>query len=224
MLWIIWVFLFHFILEGPQLRVCDEVGLIKHVMRCVLETNIFSQGQLQSVCDGYVYIGILIDVLTRSLSWDAHRCQQITQTWTHTHSWRIHYGSSAKCGFSLLYSDSNLLKPIIRVKGCLFVFLRSASFCFNVGSEREGSVAHKRELECRSHPSYFQFFPHDERESPEVFISQPTAPPPRSPSPSARHIIAGLHKRLHFESILRNVFYEMCQRYWFVLRRGGQRG
>lgn len=113
-----------------------------------------------------------------------------------------------KVCFFFWYSDPNSAKPIIRVKGCLFVSLRSASYCFNVGTEREGSVTHKRELECRSHPSYFQFFPHDESESPGVFISQRMGPPRshhRSSSPSARHVIAGLHKWLHFESILGNV-------------------
>lgn len=196
------------------------------------------------MCFGNKYLltgPITVSVWRLSLHWNLNRCTYTValvgrtqmsadntdmNTHTHTHEESI-TGPRQSAVFSLLYSDSNWLKPIIRVKGCLFVFLRSASYCFNVGSEREGSVAHKRELECRSHPSYFQFFPHDERESPGVFISQSTGPP-RSlpPSPSLSVPLSSSHNCraplwVHIEKC---VLRDVCQCYWFVLRRGGQRG
>lgn len=167
------------------------------------------------MCDGYVYI--LIDVLTQSLSRDTLR--QITQTYSrheHTHTltknplWALN-----KAWFSPLYPDSNLFKPIIKVKGCLFVF-RARPHPVLMLAHGEGIVAHKRKLECRSHHHTFILPPTMRENPPGCSLVSPQAPPPTSLPPStlsARHVIAGLHKWLHFESILRIVFYENCHCY-----------
>ena len=94
-----------------------------------------------------------------------------------------------KAWFSLCTQIPNLLKPIIKVKGCLFVFPCSASSCFNVHSHGEGIVAHKRKLECRSHHHTFILYPTMRENPPGCSLVSPQAPPlaPSFPLCSSRN-------------------------------------
>lgn len=101
--------------------------------------------------------------LTQSLSRDKH-------TYTHTHEESIR-GPQQSVIFPL-YPDSNLLRPIIKVKGCLFV-LRVAVMLAHRGRE----LSYIKEGLTVVRAIILPFFPHNELESLEYSLANPQAYP-----------------------------------------------